>query len=77
MPVKEYYKGSGDKVMKEMQERYGEEEGKRVFYATANKRKMNPKDKKKKKKSKKMSKKASVFDQGYMDGYMHKNAGLP
>jgi hypothetical protein len=41
MPVKEYYKGSGEKVMRSMKERYGEEGGKRVFYATANKRGMN------------------------------------
>lgn len=41
MPVDEYYKGSGRKVMKSMQERYGEETGKRAFYATANKRGMN------------------------------------
>lgn len=41
MPVSEYYKGSGRKVMASMQERYGDEAGKRVFYATANKRGMN------------------------------------
>lgn len=48
MPVNKYYKGSGDKVLKDMIERYGEEEGKRVFYATANKRDMNPEDTQKK-----------------------------
>ena len=42
MPLKEYFKGSGEKVMLEMKSRYGEEKGKRVFYATANKRKMKP-----------------------------------
>lgn len=42
MPIKEYYKGSGDKVMKAMTKRYGKEAGKRVFYATANKMKMKP-----------------------------------
>lgn len=41
MPVSEYYRGSGEKVMHSMQRRYGKEGGKRVFYATANKRKMN------------------------------------
>jgi hypothetical protein len=47
MPVKEYYKGSGEKVMRSMKERYGEKAGERVFYATANARKMNSSDKKK------------------------------
>ena len=41
MPIEEYYKGSGREVMRSMKERYGEEGGKRVFYATANKRGMN------------------------------------
>jgi len=41
MPVSEYYKGSGKKVMASMKKRYGEEGGKRVFYATANKKGMN------------------------------------
>lgn len=50
MPVSEYYKGSGKKVMKSMQDRYGEEGGKRVFYATANKRGMNRPGKKSSKK---------------------------
>lgn len=58
MPISKYYKGDGKKVMKEMQERYGKEEGKRVFYATANKRKMNPDDPKKK--TKKRSEKAAA-----------------
>lgn len=39
LPVKEYYGGSGTKVMKKMKEQYGEEKGKRVFYATAAKKK--------------------------------------
>lgn len=47
MPVKEYYKGSGDKVMSNMKREYGPEEGKRVFYATANARGMNRPGKKK------------------------------
>jgi hypothetical protein len=41
MPVKEYYKGEGDKVMASMKSRYGDKDGERVFYATANKRGMN------------------------------------
>lgn len=38
MPVGAYYKGKGNKVMRSMQKRYGAKQGKRVFYATANKR---------------------------------------
>lgn len=38
MPVSKYYKGSGEKVMRSMKERYGDEKGERVFYATAKKR---------------------------------------
>ena len=38
MPVSSYYGGSGEKVMRSMQKRYGSKAGKRVFYATANKR---------------------------------------
>ncbi len=39
MPISEYYGGHGREVMHSMKEQYGEEKGKRVFYATANKRK--------------------------------------
>ena len=39
MPISKYFGGHGEKVMKAMQEEYGEEKGKQVFYATANKRK--------------------------------------
>jgi hypothetical protein len=42
MPVSEYYKGEGGAVMRSMQKRYGKNAGKRVFYATANKRGMKP-----------------------------------
>jgi len=42
MPVNEYYKGHGSEVMADMKARYGSEGGERVFYATANKRKMKP-----------------------------------
>lgn len=41
MPVSEYYKGEGSKVMSSMKSRYGDKDGERVFYATANKRGMN------------------------------------
>ena len=37
MPISKHYKGSGAKVMKKMQEEYGEKKGKQVFYATENK----------------------------------------
>ena len=42
MPIAAYYKGHGEKVMADMEKRYGEKEGKSVFYATANKRGMKP-----------------------------------
>ena len=42
MPVSAYFHGGGDKVMADMTKRYGADEGKRVFYATANKRKETP-----------------------------------
>lgn len=58
MPVKEYFKGSGSKVMSKMKSKYGDEKGKSIFYATANKQDMNPK-KGSKKSSKKVSKSAS------------------
>jgi len=50
MPVSKYFKGSGDKVMKSMKKQYGEEKGKKVFYATANKNKINTSPSKKVKK---------------------------
>ena len=45
MPVSEYYKGSGSKVMASMKKKYGSRKGKSVFYATANKQGMKPKKK--------------------------------
>ena len=42
MPIKDYFKGSGSSVMKDMVKRYGKKKGKSVFYAVANKRKMKP-----------------------------------
>jgi hypothetical protein len=41
MPVSEYYKGHGEKVMGNMMKEYGAKKGKEVFYATANKKGMN------------------------------------
>ena len=43
MPLSEYFKGDGRKVMASMRRTYKDpEKAKRVFYATANKRDMNP-----------------------------------
>lgn len=39
MPLDKYYKGKGERVMAEMKREYGDKEGERAFYATANKRK--------------------------------------
>lgn len=39
MPISRYFKGHGEEVMRDMKARHGEEEGERVFYATANKNK--------------------------------------
>lgn len=38
MPLAKYFKGKGQQVMSDMQDRYGEDKGKSVFYATANSR---------------------------------------
>jgi len=38
MPLNKYFKGHGEKVMSNMKKHYGSETGKKVFYATANKR---------------------------------------
>jgi len=46
MPISDYYKGSGDKVMSSMQKRYGAKKGKQVFYATANARNLTGPSKK-------------------------------
>ena len=42
MPVNEYFKGNGNKVMGNMTKEYGGEKGKQVFYATANKKGEKP-----------------------------------
>lgn len=49
MPIVKYYGGHGNEVMSNMKKEYGPKEGKRVFYATANKRGLGPSDKVKKK----------------------------
>ncbi len=41
MPISEYFKGHGSEVMASMRKHYGKD-AKRVFYATANKKKMKP-----------------------------------
>jgi len=38
MPLSKYFKGKGEQVMSDMQDRYGADKGKQVFYATANSR---------------------------------------
>jgi hypothetical protein len=50
MPISKYFKGSGSKVMSNMKKQYGSDEGKKVFYATANKQGMAPSNDMKKKK---------------------------
>ena len=50
MPLGKYFKGKGEEVMSDMKDRYGEDKGKRVFYATANKRGMTADDNKSKSK---------------------------
>ena len=42
MPIAKYFKGDGEKVMRSMKKEYGDKEGKKVFYATANKQGNNP-----------------------------------
>lgn len=43
MPLDKYFGGHGEKVMRSMKEQYGSEKGKKVFYATENKRKQKKK----------------------------------
>lgn len=42
MPISEYYKGKGQRVMSSMKKRYGPKKGKEVFYATAHVKGMFP-----------------------------------
>jgi hypothetical protein len=44
MPESKYFKGRGSEVMSSMKKQYGAKKAKQVFYATANKQKMNPED---------------------------------
>jgi len=39
MPLDKYFGGGGKEVMASMKKQYGSEKAKKVFYATANKRK--------------------------------------
>lgn len=48
MPVNEYFGGHGEEVMAQMRGKHGSKEGKRIFYATANKKKQRPEDNRKK-----------------------------
>ena len=43
MPLSKYFKGGGEKVMKNMKKEYGSKKGTQVFYATANKMKRGQK----------------------------------
>lgn len=62
MPISKYFKGKGEEVMEGMEKTYGAEKGKKVFYATANKKGMKPKGKAKaKKKGKPSSLKAQMM----------------
>lgn len=48
MPIGKYFHGHGNEVMADMKKTYSDpKKAKSVFYATANKRKENPGDKKK------------------------------
>jgi hypothetical protein len=58
VPLSKYFKGKGEAVMESMQEQYGADKGKQVFYATANKSGMKPK---KKRKRKLIGEKAEVY----------------
>lgn len=42
MPLFNYFKGHGEKVMADMKAKHGDKAGEREFYATANKRGMAP-----------------------------------
>ena len=44
MPISAYFDGEGEKVLRQMQKKYGEEKGLRVFYATAKKQGKEPKE---------------------------------
>lgn len=42
MPLSKHYGGHGAEVMANMKKEYGEEKGKKVFYATENRKKYGP-----------------------------------
>lgn len=42
MPLKAYFKGDGEEVMRSMVKRYGPKKGKQMFYATAHAKGMTP-----------------------------------
>jgi ribosomal protein L9 len=44
VPIGSYYGGDGREVMAGMARRYGRKKGKRIFFATANKRGQRPQD---------------------------------
>lgn len=44
-PIGKYFGGKGKQVLSDMQNRYGTDDGKRAFYATANKQGQTPDDK--------------------------------
>jgi len=44
VPLSKYFRGSGSRVMESMKDRYGAEKGERIFYATATKKGMKPKE---------------------------------
>jgi hypothetical protein len=48
MPLSKYFGGHGKEVMSSMQKKYGKD-AESIFYATANKKGLNPSDKVKKK----------------------------
>jgi len=45
MPISEYFKGRGRKVLQAMKDKYGEKKGESVFHATAKKQDMEPGEK--------------------------------
>lgn len=54
MPIDKYFGGNGSEVMSNMAQQYGPDQGKSVFYATANKRGQNPGESPKKSKANKI-----------------------
>ncbi len=44
MPVKRYFRGRGEQVMREMKAKHGAEKGERMFYATAHEQGQMPRE---------------------------------